>query len=208
MHLERIHWYGHDAFRIEDGECQIYIDPWEVPPAAPKADLILITHAHHDHYSPEDVAALTKPGTRALAPADVAAKIGPTAAAIAPGQTVRVGNLSVRAVPAYNVDKKFHPRENGWVGYVITLADGMTIYHAGDTDRTPEMDALCGIDVALLPVSGTYVMTADEALAAARTFRPRVVIPMHYGKIVGSEADAHKFAKCFKGATIIKQPEK
>lgn len=208
MHLERIHWYGHDSFRIEDGATQVYIDPWELPPTAPKADLILVTHAHHDHHSPADIAALSMPETRVIAPADVAEKVVPAALVILPGQTLEVAGLKVKAVPAYNVNKKFHPQANQWVGYVVTLSDGMTIYHAGDADHVPEMDALEGIDVALLPVSGTYVMTAEEALAAANAFRPRVVIPMHYGKIVGSEEDARRFAKAFKGATVIKQPEK
>ena len=208
MHLERIHWYGHDSFRIEDGEVQIYIDPWELPPSAPKADLILVTHAHHDHHSPEDIAALSRPTTRVVAPADVAEKIGSAAQAIEAGQTLQIAGLTVKAVPAYNVGKEFHPRTNQWLGYVLTLSDGMTIYHAGDSDHVPEMDLLEGIDVALLPVSGTYVMTAEEALAAANAFRPRVVIPMHYGKIIGTEADARRFAKAYKGTTIIKQPEK
>ena len=208
MHLERFHWYGHDSFRIEDGARQLYFDPWDIPASAPKADLILVSHAHHDHYSPADIAALSTSTTCIVAPADVAEKIGPAAQAIRPGQTLQAAGFTVRAVPAYNVDKQFHPVGNQWVGYVVTLSDGMTVYHAGDADHVPEMDALEGIDVALLPVSGTYVMTAEEALAAANAFRPRVVIPMHYGKIIGTEDDARRFAKGYKGTTVIKQPEK
>lgn len=207
MNLGRIHWYGHDSFRIEDGGKQLYIDPWEMPAGLPKADVIFVTHDHYDHYSQPDVEALSRPGTRVVAPPDTAAKVGDAAVAVRPGESIDVEGLKVTAVPAYNVGKKFHPKHSGWVGYVITLSDGTRVYHAGDADHVPEMDSL-EVDVALLPVSGTYVMTAEEAIAAANAMKPEVAIPMHYGTIVGDARDAEKFQKGFTGKTVIKKPEK
>jgi len=206
MDLKKIHWYGHDAFRIEDNGRQIYIDPWQLSSGLPRADVILVTHDHHDHYSEADVRKLSKAETRVVCPPDVAAKAGPAATPISPGEKVTIGDLQIAAVAAYNVSKPFHPRERGWVGYVVTLSDGTTVYHAGDTDATPEMERL-KVDVALLPVSGTYVMTAEEAAAAANAMRPGLVIPMHFGTIVGTAKDAERFSRLFKGRTVIKTVE-
>jgi len=210
MDVENIHWYGHDSFRIEDGDKQIYIDPWKMPGGLPRADLILVTHSHHDHYSGDDVNKLSTPQTTVVGPADVAEKVladtGAVPLVITSGETVEVNEVKVTAVPAYNIGKQFHPRESGWVGFVVTLSDGATVYHAGDADHIPEMQGL-GVDVALLPVSGTYVMTADEAVQAAEAIGPKVVIPMHYGDIVGTEADAETFKTKYPGQTVIKQSE-
>jgi len=214
MNVEDIHWYGHDSFRIEDAGRQVYIDPWKIPAGAPKADLVLVTHDHYDHYSEDDVARLSTADTTIIGPPDVAEKVasgiaksqGAEAVFIEAGRTVEAAGLKVTAVPAYNVGKKFHPKSSGWVGYLLTLSDGTTLYHAGDTDHVPEMDSL-RVDVALLPVSGTYVMTAAEAVEAANRMKPKVAIPMHYGDIVGSAADAETFAEGFTGQTVIKQAE-
>jgi len=206
--VDNIHWYGHDAFRIDDAGKHIYIDPWNVPNTAPKADVILVTHSHFDHFSEPDIAALSTKATKVVAPADVAKKLGRAATAVKPGDTVTVDALKIAAVPAYNIGKPFHQPSSGWVGFVVTLSTGATVYHAGDTDATPEMKAIENLDVALLPVSGKYVMTAEEAAAAANVFKPRLVIPMHYGAIIGGASDAEKFKKAFHGETVIKQPEK
>jgi len=108
-----------------------------------------------------------------------------------------IGEVTITAVPAYNIGKPFHPKANGWLGFVVEI-DGVRVYHAGDTDFIPEMKHL-QIDVALLPVSGTYVMTADEAIQAARTIKPRVVIPMHYGTVVGAVSDAERVKAALSG---------
>jgi L-ascorbate metabolism protein UlaG (beta-lactamase superfamily) len=192
--IENIHWLGHDSFRL-DGSSTIYIDPWKLGAGAPPADLILVTHDHYDHLSAGDIAKVSTPATTVVGPAAVTAQLdGVKTVTVSPGDTVAFGDVSVTAVPAYNTDKfrapgeVFHPRAAGYVGYIVEL-DGRRIYHAGDTDAIPEMnDVRC--DVALLPVSGTYVMTADEALGAAGMIEAAVVVPMHYGDIVGSEADA------------------
>lgn len=196
--LDHIHWLGHDAFRI-DGPPAIYIDPYELAPGVPKADLILITHDHADHCSPDDVAQIQKDDTVIVTVAAAAEKLESGAIEIvAPGDRVTVKGVRVEAVPAYNVNKfrrpgvPFHPKDAGYVGFVVTVGD-QRIYHAGDTDHIPEMADLNEIDIALLPVSGKYVMTVDEAVEAARTIQPGLVIPMHVGRGIGSLADANAF---------------
>jgi L-ascorbate metabolism protein UlaG (beta-lactamase superfamily) len=209
VNLDHIHWLGHATFRIEDGRTQIYVDPWKLPAGAPKADLILITHSHFDHYSADDIARIEQPGTSFVAPADVAAKLkGKHVVAAAPGGDYAVGSLKIRAVPAYNTNKEFHKKSERWVGYVITLSDGTRVYHTGDSDVTPEMKAV-KTDVAMMPCGGTYTMTAAEVAEAANAFKPAVLIPMHWGDIVGTQADADTVAKSFTaGRTVIKPVEK
>jgi len=208
MNVDHIHWIGHASFRIEDGKTQIYIDPWKLPAGAPKASVILITHGHSDHYSPDDIALIEQPGTVFVAPADVAAKLkGKTVVTASPGHSYPAGGVTVEAVPAYNRAKAFHPRSNNWLGYVVTLSTGMRVYHSGDSDAIPEMQAL-KVDVALMPCGGTYTMTASEMAAAANGFKPKVLIPMHWGDIVGSKADAEVVKKTFAGTTVIKTPER
>jgi L-ascorbate metabolism protein UlaG (beta-lactamase superfamily) len=207
MEYKQIHWLGHSAFRIEDGTLQIYIDPFQLPDNLPKADIIFITHSHYDHLSMGDIAKIKTGKTIFVAPKDVALKISGSITVVVPGKTYTIGKLKVATVPAYNLDKKFHPNDNNWVGYIITLSNGLKIYHAGDTDFIPEMREI-KTDIALLPCGGTYTMTAEQAAEAANAFHPTVLIPMHYGSIVGSPADAEKVKKLFKGETLIKTIEK
>lgn len=206
MKTENIHWLGHDSFRIDDQGIQIYIDPWKLAANSVKADYIFVTHSHYDHFSKEDISKISKVTTKVIGPVDVANEIGKNAISMNPDQELDLDQIKVKAIPAYNIGKKFHPREKNWVGFIITLADGSTVYHAGDTDFIPEMKTL-NVDIALLPVSGTYVMTADEAVEAANEFKPKVVIPMHFGDIVGDTNDAEKFKAKFCGETVIKTIE-
>jgi len=197
--LANIEWLGHDTFRVNASKL-IYTDPFKIQGGIP-GDLILITHDHFDHCSPDDVAMIQNAGTTIVAPADCKDKLKHDVRTIAVGETLDIGGVKVRAVPSYNTNKKFHPKENGWVGYLFTV-DGVTIYLAGDTDHIPEMkDIRC--DIALLPVSGTYVMTADEAVQAALDIKPKVAVPMHYAAIVGSEADAESFRKQLEGKVRV-----
>ena len=208
MDVDHIHWLGHASFRIEDGPVQIYIDPWKLGGDAPRADVILITHGHYDHYSAEDIAKIEQPKTVFVAPAEVAGKLkGKHVVTAAPGGSYTAGGLKVAAVPAYNTGKEFHPRQNGWVGYIVTLSNGQRIYHTGDTDAIPEMEHVQA-DVALMPCGGTYTMTATEVASAANRFKPAVLIPMHWGDIVGARADADTVAKTFTGKTVIKTVER
>jgi L-ascorbate metabolism protein UlaG (beta-lactamase superfamily) len=195
--IDNIVWLGHDAIRIE-GSKTVYIDPWQIAAGAPPADLILVTHDHFDHFSKDDVRRLSTPETVLVGPAEVTEQHDGETRPVAPGDTVVIDGVTVTAVPAYNVDKfkapgqVFHPRSDGKVGFVVDM-DGRRYYHAGDTDCIPDM-ATIEVDVAFLPVSGTYVMTAEEAAEACGTIGATVVVPMHYGTIVGSIDDAQRFA--------------
>lgn len=207
MDVKKIHWLGHASFRVEVGAKQLYLDPYKLPPNVPKADFILITHAHFDHFSKEDLEKIRTPETMFVAPRDVAAQLQGRVTAVSPGDTVTVGELQVIAVPAYNVGKRFHPRESGWVGYVIRLPDGGRLYHAGDTDFIPEMRKV-QTDVALLPIGGTYTMDAKQAAEAAAAIKASVTIPMHWGDIVGSQKDVEEFRKNYKGKVLVLTPER
>jgi len=194
--VKDIHWLGHDTFKIT-GRKVIYTDPYKIK-RKDTADIILITHEHFDHCSPEDVKKIQGPETVIVATPDCAGKLPGTLKTVKPGDRVTVGGVEIEAVPSYNTNKAFHTRDKDWVGYIITI-DGRRIYLAGDTDYIPEMKTFRNIDIALLPVSGTYVMTADEAVKAALDIGPKVAIPMHYGSIVGGRADAERFAEALKG---------
>jgi L-ascorbate metabolism protein UlaG (beta-lactamase superfamily) len=195
--LERIHWLGHDTFRI-DGPPTVYFDPYELGENNPQADVIFISHDHYDHCCPDDVAEIQGPDTVIVTVAAAADKLSGNVRVVEPGDTITVKGIGVEAVPAYNVNKfrspgePYHPREARHVGFVVTL-EGTRIYHAGDTDNVPEMAELENIDIALLPVSGIYVMTAEEAVEAARTIDPEVAIPMHVGRDIGSPDAAQTF---------------
>ncbi|SFM71917.1 MBL fold metallo-hydrolase [Thermodesulforhabdus norvegica] len=200
MNLEelkkRVKWLGHDSICIE-GSIRVYFDPYELPQGLPAADLILISHEHFDHCSPEDVKKIQKDDTVIVTDAASAKKLKGDVRIVKPGDKLEVRGAVVEVYPAYNVNKQFHPKNAGMLSFVVEL-DGVRYYHAGDTDHIPEMSGI-KTDVAFLPVSGTYVMTAREAIEAARAIRPKVAIPMHYGAIVGSEKDAREFAEGLRG---------
>ena len=187
--VENIVWLGHSSVRI-DGEKVIYIDPWKLTDPK-KADLILISHSHYDHLSVEDVGKIRKEDTVIITTKDSAADLSGDIRIVKPGDVVQVGEISIEAVPSYNTDKDFHPRENGWLGFVVTVG-GKRIYYCGDTDLIPEMEAIRA-DIMLVPVGGTYTMTAEQAARAVNTVRPEIAIPIHYDDIVGSVEDARRF---------------
>ncbi|GBE01910.1 metal-dependent hydrolase [bacterium BMS3Abin08] len=195
--VENIHWLGHDTFKVAGRDVTVFTDPFRLK-KSDRADIILITHDHYDHCSPDDVKRIQKEDTVIVTTPDCADKLSGNIRTVKPGDTLEVKGVLIEAVPAYNTNKQFHPRDRNWVGYIFTV-DGRRIYLAGDTDYIPEMKTFKDIDVALLPVSGTYVMTADEAVQAALDIHPKVAIPMHYGSIVGTESDAERFAGALKG---------
>ncbi len=191
--LERFTWFRQSAFRWQGDDLTVYIDPWGTTGDFP-ADLILITHAHFDHFQIDEIERLRKAGTKIVAPADVAKEISGEVTAVAPGDALEVAGVKFQAVPAFNIapdrlDK--HPKANNWVGYVLELG-GSTYYHAGDTDHLPELESL-STDVAFVPIGGTYTMDAREAGGLVRAMSPQVAVPMHFGFVVGSPADAETF---------------
>jgi L-ascorbate metabolism protein UlaG (beta-lactamase superfamily) len=213
MLLEEVEWLGHSGFRIAVGRATIYIDPYRIAADEPKADLVLITHQHYDHFSIQDLERVRKDTTQVLAPPAVAERLDGNVHSMRPGDVVEteVYGVDVRAVPAYNTSKRdgegrpFHPREAGCLGYEVNVR-GARLYHAGDTDVIPEMDWVVGAEVALLPVSGVHVMTAFEAAEAARRIQPTVAVPMHWGGHVGSEQDAQAFADAAPVDVVIMEP--
>jgi L-ascorbate metabolism protein UlaG (beta-lactamase superfamily) len=185
----RLTWLGHASLKITSASTTIYIDPWKIDDTAQHADIILLTHDHYDHYSQEDLEALSDASTRIVAPMSAPLVTD----RITPGKVMNIKDASIQAMPAYNQGKSFHPKNNGWVGYIVTI-DGKKIYHPGDTDRIPEMKGLV-VDVALMPVGGTYTMDAKEASDAVKDIKTVYAIPIHYGDIVGSRKDAKEFAR-------------
>lgn len=194
--LKNIKWLGHSGFAINAHDKIIVIDPFQIKEIVP-ADIILITHSHYDHCSIEDIDKIKKPETVIVTEAESAKKLSGNVRVVKPGDKITVSGVQIKAVEAYNTNKAFHPKTNGWLGFILTV-DGIRIYHAGDTDLIPEMDKF-ETDIALLPVSGTYVMTAEEAVEAVKRLKPEIAIPMHFDSIVGSKEDAVKFKKHLEG---------
>jgi len=200
---------GHSGFLIvaKNGK-RIAIDPYNISQKIEPVDLILITHSHYDHCSIKDIQALSRQGTVIVIPADAQSKIAKVEnidmQIIEVGDELDFGNIRVEAMVAYNVDKDFHPKREGWLGYLIKLKD-VVIYHSGDTDKIPEMKNLTGYGkhdkkfIALLPVSGKYVMNAEEAADVASLISPDLCIPMHYGAgVAGTIEDARRFVESCK----------
>jgi L-ascorbate metabolism protein UlaG (beta-lactamase superfamily) len=202
-----INWLGHSGFLIENSKI-IYIDPYKIKEGMKKADIILLSHSHYDHCSLEDMNKIIKEGTIILAPADCQSKIARSKVKVnikivEPGQEIDMGNIKISIFPAYNIDKSFHPKEEGWVGYILK-GEKFLIYHAGDTDVIPEMQKLTGYKqpnkefIALLPIGGRFTMSVEEAVEAAKIIKPSRVIPMHYGSLIGGESDAKEFVELCK----------
>jgi L-ascorbate metabolism protein UlaG (beta-lactamase superfamily) len=192
--LERFTWFRQSAMRYAADGLTLYIDPWGTAPDDAPADLILLTHAHFDHYQPHEIERLRKDDTKLVAPKDIAAELGGEVTSVAPGDTVEVAGVRIQAVPAYNVVEErldMHPQTNRWVGYVLEL-DGRTYYHAGDTDALPELERL-DTDVAMVPIGGTYTMDWREAAGLVKAMSPRVAVPMHFGFVVCSPTHADYF---------------
>lgn len=213
-HGVKLTWLGHDGFRIQNGQI-VYIDPFKIE-GGPTGDIVLVSHEHFDHCNVDDLKKIVGPNTTIVAHAQSKNELSKLKAKeikiLKPGDKVTLGEIGIEAVPAYNVNKfrepgkPFHPKEDGKLGYVVTVK-GVRIYHAGDTDHIPEMKNI-RTDIALIPVSGTYVMTVQEAAEAVASINPKVVIPMHYGAIVGSGADAETLKKLVKCEVKILEKER
>jgi L-ascorbate metabolism protein UlaG (beta-lactamase superfamily) len=207
----KIDFLGHSGFLVciksNGNSKRIFIDPYNISENSTreKADLILITHSHYDHCSIKDIQRIVKQGTKIIIPADVQSKITKIEniemQVIEVGDELEIGNVRIQGMAAYNIGKDFHTKKDNFLGYLIK-SSGVIIYYAGDTDKIPEMEKLTGHGkegnnfIALLPVSGETVMTANEAADAAELINPDIAIPMHYGAgVVGTLEDAQLFVK-------------
>lgn len=196
MNTDNIKWLGHSSVKIISNNI-IYIDPYNLKEDYNDADIIFITHAHYDHYSPEDILKCKKDTTKIVITEDLYERTISLGfkendiIKVLPNNTYKVNNITFNTIPAYNTNKSFHPKHNNWVGYVI-LIDNNRYYIAGDTDITPESKTV-KCDIAFLPIGGTFTMDAREASSLANTIEPKVVVPIHYGSIVGTKEDLEIF---------------
>lgn len=192
-----VHWFGQNSLRVDLAGAVIWIDPVGVTSGQMKADVILLTHDHPDHYSADDVERLRGPATVVLACFDA-----PGAERVRPGASHAMGPLTIEAVPAYNVRKvQHHPRAKEYCGFVLS-GEGLRIYDAGDTERIPEQKTFTA-DVALLPLGQIYTMdSVDDAVQAALDVKARVAIPVHFGTFEGTDADAAAFLRKLQAAGV------
>ncbi len=194
--LENIKVLCHSSIKFEKGQI-IYFDPYNINENYNDADVIFITHSHYDHFSEEDILKVKKETTKIVVPEDLydrSLELGFTEnniLVVTPNMEYEVSNIKFKTIPAYNINKNFHPKANNWVGYLITL-DNVVYYIAGDTDITEENKKI-KCDVAFVPIGGTYTMTAKEAASLVNEINPKVVVPIHYGLIVGTKEDAEIF---------------
>ena len=205
----QIRWYGHDTFTLKNN-VTICIDPYKLTKPL-SADIILISHNHFDHLSNDDLIKIVNKNTIIVAPNECISQLSKMKIKkiipILPNEEKTINEIKIKAIPAYNIDKinpdtkkPFHPKEDGKVGFIVTI-NGISVYHTGDSDLIQEMTDL-NPNVLLLPVSGTYVMTASEAAKAVEKIKPKLAIPMHYGTIVGNKDDAKEFKRLVKSCEV------
>jgi L-ascorbate metabolism protein UlaG (beta-lactamase superfamily) len=195
-----IKWLGHSGFLIKHNGINVYIDPFKISDTESKADLILITHGHYDHCSVEDLKKIIRRETRVIGPADILSQIRQIEEVnfkiAEPENVLDFEDIRINCTSAYNIDKHYHSRDESWMGYIIDF-NGTKIYHAGDSDLIPEMEEI-KCDVALLPVSGKFVMNSEEAVEAAEIIMPDLAIPIHFNSIIGTIGDAESFVALCK----------
>lgn len=205
----QLRWYGHDTFTIKNN-VTVCIDPYKLTKPI-SAAIILISHNHFDHLSEDDLTKVTNQNTIIVAPGECISQLSKIKnkkiISISPNEEKTINDIRIKAIPAYNTNKinpdtkkPFHPKEDGKVGFIVTI-NGVSVYHTGDSDLIPEMTDLKP-DILLVPVSGTYVMTASEAAMAVDKIKPKLAIPMHYGTIVGSDKDAKEFKNLVKSCEV------
>lgn len=196
--MENITVFTQNSIRVDSNVGKIYIDPFRMNEEPKDADYILITHDHFDHFNIEDIPKVSRKDTVLVVPENMKEKAKEAAGyvgsivTVKPGESVTVGKLNLETIPSYNIGKPFHPKDAGWVGYILNV-DGKRIYIAGDTDATEEAKKV-KCDIALIPIGGKYTMDAKEAAELVNIIRPAVAIPVHFGGVVGTPEDADVFA--------------
>ncbi len=208
MDLDFLKWIEHAGFLITLNGKNIYIDPFRFRGSSmPKADIIFITHTHFDHFNEEELKKVATAKTRFVAPKETASKMqGRNVLVVEPNKDYEIEGIKFSTVPAYNVSKEFHPKANGWVGYVIDV-NGTKVYHAGDTDAAEEIKKVKA-DVFLIPVGGHYTMDLADAIKVAQSVKAKVVVPMHYRALLGLEGSKkaeQEFKDKVKNAVILEQ---
>jgi L-ascorbate metabolism protein UlaG (beta-lactamase superfamily) len=198
--LDGITWFRGTSVRIRRAGVEIHVDPLGLTEGS-KADVVLLTHPHYDNFSETDIARVRKPGTVLVAPASMKKLVADADHFMRPGDMLQLEGFDILAVPAYNVDKKFHTAEQGWLGYVFTV-DGATYYHAGDTDFLPSMFGI-RCDVAFLPCGGHYTMGVEDAAKAAAACGARVIVPIHWGEPHATREDVGRLRDLFSGEVRV-----
>lgn len=206
--LKNIQLLYHASIKISKQKI-IYIDPFKIKESYKDADIIFITHNHYDHYSPEDIEKIKKENTKIVMPKEMASQItknyfkDENIMTVEPNKKYEIEEIKFETIPAYNTNKTFHPEEKKWVGYILEI-DRTKYYIAGDTDITEENKKV-KCDVAFVPVGGTYTMDYKEAANLINIIKPKIVVPIHYGSIVGTDEDAEGFSKLVqKDITVLK----
>jgi len=192
--LEGITWFRGSSVRIRRRGVEVHVDPLGVDEDS-KADFVLLTHPHYDNFSEDDIARVRDSGTVIIAPASMKKLLDDADHFMRPGDMLQLDGFDVLAIPAHNIEKKFHTPDHGWLGYVFTL-DDTTYYHAGDTDFLPAMFGI-RCDVAFLPVGGHYTMGVEEAARAGEACGAEIIIPIHWGEKHGTEEDIEQLRELF-----------
>lgn len=202
--IKNITWYVNSSIMIK-GSKTLYFDPYGIVSDAPRADYVFVSHPHLDNYSEKCINKIMDEFSTIILPLNVSPinKNGHTIY-VKPEQTLDFDGIKIKTICAYNIDKRYHEKNANWLGFIVEM-DGIRYYHAGDTDIIPEMNNLQNIDIAFIPVGGTYTMDVKEALEAIKIIKPKVAIPIHFGMISGTYDDAEEFVdKCPADSFILK----
>jgi L-ascorbate metabolism protein UlaG (beta-lactamase superfamily) len=202
--LDGVTWFRGSSVRIRRAGLEIHVDPIGLS-AASQADFILLTHPHYDNFSERDIDRIRTPRTVVIAPASMKKLVDGADHFMRPGDMLQLDGLDILAVPAHNVDKRFHPAEAAWLGYVFTVG-GVTFYHAGDTDLLPSMSGI-RCDVAFLPCNGHYTMGPEDAVRAAAACDASVVVPIHWGEPHGTREEVEAMRDRLHGELRILERE-
>jgi L-ascorbate metabolism protein UlaG (beta-lactamase superfamily) len=200
--IKNIQFLGHASLKIKLAGKTIFVDPWKIKEEKDKADIILVTHPHYDHYSEIDIKKIAKETTILLSCKEVVSQTSvKNKRVLLPFEEAKIDDITIQGFPAYNINKPFHPKSNNWLGFIIKHKD-VSIYIAGDSDVTEEAKQL-KVNIMILPVGGTYTMTDKEAAELVNLTKPDLAIPIHYGEIVGSKQNAENFAKSVQLPTKV-----